>query len=465
MILAARLLTPEDFGLVGLAQVFLGLISMIGEFGMATAIIAQPNLDDEQIGQLNAVAGLVGIGAVVVTCAAAIPLGAFFDAPKLPWVVVATSSVFFITSLRLVPAALLQRGFAFRFLALTESAQAIAAAATMVAMAALGLGYWALVLAPIVGNLVATTLVMSARRCGFIRPRAARVAGIVSDGRRLLTGRLSWWVQTNADLIIIGRVLGNAALGSYTLAMSIASLPMEKITSVVSQVSPPFIAATRDKPEKTREILLILTAVLAIVVFPVSAGLAMVAEEFVSFALGPKWVDAIVPLQLLAILAAARSIMSVLATVVLLTGGIRFSMYMGITEACVMTAIFYGASRYGLTGIAIGSIVAYPFLRAPFCWIAFRRLNLTLGHYIEALWPALRATGAMVVAVGAVDYFLPPTTRPVIGLIAQIVTGMVVYAAASLAQRPRLLALYRSFRALGRPTSTTAESSPAGSPT
>jgi PST family polysaccharide transporter len=450
MIVAARLLAPGDFGLVGMAQVFLGLVAMLSEFGLATAIIAQPSLDDEQVGQLNSMALLLGTGAVAVTCLVAKPLELFFAVPELPMVVVVTSSVFVISALRAVPGALLQKELKFRYIALAESAQAMAGAVTMVGLAVWGFRYWALVLAPIVGNLVGTTLVLVGRPCGFLAPRIGRLSGILTDSRRLLTSRLSWWVQTNMDLIIIGRVLGKALLGSYTLAMSIASLPVEKITSLVSQVSPPFIAAAQSDPRATRRLLLVLTGVLAVVVFPAAAGLTLVADEFVLVAMGAKWTEAILPLQLLSVLAAGRSVISVLATVVLLTGGIRFSMYMAIIEAFVMTAIFYGASHFGISGIAAASLLAYPFLRTPFCWVAFRQLDVSLLQYLNALWPALRATGFMVGGVMTLGLLLPPAVPLSVSLAAQVTMGVVTYALASLLQRQRLMAMYREFRELGR---------------
>jgi len=153
MIVAARLLAPGDFGLLGMPQVFLGLVTMLSEFGLATAIIAQPSIDDEQVGQLNSLALLVGAGAVAVTCTAARPLGSFFDTPELPMVVAATSSVFVISGLRAVLGALLQKELKFRYVALAESAQALAGAVTMVVLSVWGFRYWALVFAPVVGNL------------------------------------------------------------------------------------------------------------------------------------------------------------------------------------------------------------------------------------------------------------------------------------------------------------------------
>ena len=228
MIVVARLLTPEDFGLVGMAQIFLGLVAILSEFGLANAIVAHPDLSEEHVAQLNSVAVMVGVGALILTCMAAAPLGRFFMAPQLPPVVVATSSVFVITAFRTVPNAVLQKELRFRFIAITEALQAIAAASAMLALAMLGFHYWSIVLSTVLGALAASVLTMLGRPCALRSPDFGRLASVLRASRYLLLSRLAWWFQTNVDRIIIGRVLGKGPLGAYTFASSVASLPWRR---------------------------------------------------------------------------------------------------------------------------------------------------------------------------------------------------------------------------------------------
>jgi PST family polysaccharide transporter len=450
MIVVARLLTPEDFGLVGMAQIFLALVTILTEFGLGTAILTQGSLTEEHLDQLNAVAVLVGAAAVLLTCAAALPLGRFFMTPRLPMVVVVTSVVFVISAFRTVPGAVLQKELKFRYLAIVESVQAIVVAVAMVGLALLGFHYWTLVIASVLGSVVATGLTIRGRPCAFATPRLRTLAPILTESRRLLLSRSAWWFQVNVDLIIIARVLGGWALGVYTLASSIASLPLEKITALVNQVNAPFLAATRSDRGAMRHLLLVLTGVLAVVVFPVAAGLALVAERFVLVALGSQWAAVVAPLQILSVLAAFRCIVAALAPVVVVTGGTRLFMYVSLVEAVLMSVFLYIGSGFGVVGVALAWLLTYPFLRVPFYWWAFRELATTPAQYLGALGPALRATAFMVVAVAGLELVLPPGWPPLAHLTAQVATGAAAYALASLAQRRRLLILYREFRALGR---------------
>ena len=96
-LIVARLLTPEDYGLVGMAAIYLGLITLLSEFGLGTAVLAVRELSVEQINQLNSLAVVLGLASLLASCVVAIPLGGFFHAPQLPLVVVAMSATFVIT--------------------------------------------------------------------------------------------------------------------------------------------------------------------------------------------------------------------------------------------------------------------------------------------------------------------------------------------------------------------------------
>src|SRR2546429_9524381 len=128
-----------------MAAVYLGLVTLLAEFGLGTAVLAVRELSREQLSQLNGLAVLVGCVSLLASVVAAFPLGHFFRAPQLPLVVVAMSATFVITSFKTVPFALLQRDFRFKQLALIDLGQAVVLAISMVGLAVAGLRYWTLV--------------------------------------------------------------------------------------------------------------------------------------------------------------------------------------------------------------------------------------------------------------------------------------------------------------------------------
>lgn len=452
-ILVVRLLTPEDFGLVGMAQIFVSLVMIFTEFGLATAIIAYPELGEEQIGQLNTLSIIAGTVAVLIMCAVAVPIGRFFTAPQLPLVVTAIASIFAINGFRIVPNAILQREFRFRYLAIAESIPSIVGAVAMIGFAALGFHYWTLVIGTVLGSLVATALTVAGRPCRLLWPQLTpEVSSVLKVSWHLWVTRLVWWVQVNADGLVVGRFLGNGPLGAYAMTMSVASQPLDKITSLVTQVSPPFFSAAQADQAALRKMLLVLTGVLAVIVFPMAGGLTVVAPEFVLTILGAKWAAVTPALQLLSTAAAFRSIESLLSPIVVVTGGTRLFMYLGVIEAAIMSLTFYVGSGFGITGVALGWLVVYPILQLPiYVWV-FRRTGVGLTEYFSTLWPALRATVLMVAAVMGLNLIMPFDSPASQRLIAQVGLGAGTYILISLLQRRRLHAMYRDFRALGQLT-------------
>ena len=127
-IIVARLLTPDDYGLVSMAAVYLGLITLISEFGLGSAVVVLRQLSNEQIAQLNGLSVILGCLGYALSCAGAVPLGHFFLSRKLPLVLVVMSFSFVIMSFQSVPAALLQKDLRFKTLSLIDATKGIAQA-------------------------------------------------------------------------------------------------------------------------------------------------------------------------------------------------------------------------------------------------------------------------------------------------------------------------------------------------
>lgn len=401
-LLLARLLAPEDYGLVGMATVYLGLVALVNEFGLGTAIVTLHKLKGGQIAQINTVSLLLGITCLFVSVVAASPLAVFYRAPQLGLVVVVMSVGFVVTAFKTVPYALLQKELKFRNIAVVEGAQAIFQSCSTLILAWIGLRYWALVAGGLLGGAVSTAAILVMRRTPFARPRLLEVSEAVNFSRRILVARLSWFVYSNADFIVAGRVLGGAALGAYTFAWNLASLPIDKISMPVVQVIPAFFSALQDDRAALRRYLLKLTEGLALLTIPVALGLAIVAHEFVLVALGDKWREVVMPLSLLAVSAAFRSITPLFGIILNVVGETRFSMYNGLLAAFVLPSAFYVGSYWGTVGIAAGWLVALPLVSLPSYRRVFSILQLAPSDYLKSLWPMFSSAMVMAVTVLAI---------------------------------------------------------------
>ncbi|MEZ4586474.1 MAG: lipopolysaccharide biosynthesis protein [Gemmatimonadales bacterium] len=457
VVVLARLLTPADYGLVGLATLYLGFVGILTEGGLGTSIIAKREMTEAEIKQLNTVAVLLGLTGALLTCAAAIPLGWYFKAPALPLVMVALSVNAVLSALRLVPVAALQREFRFRGLALVEGAQAVASTVVTLGLALAGARYWSLVVGGLAGTLAAAGVSRLLSPHGFSAPRIATLRRYYHFTRNVLIGRISWYVYTNADFIVAGRMLGTAALGAYTFAWNIASVPVEKVTALVTRVTPAFFSRLQSDRAALARMLLSVTEGLVFVTLPLTVGMAVVADDFVVAYLGPQWLEAVGPLRILAMYATLRSIVTLLPQVLTMLDDTRFLMFNGIATALVLPVGFVIGSRWGGTGIAAAWVVVYPLFVVPLYVRCFRAVALSPGAYLRAVWPATRGVLAMLAALLAIRAALPADLAPALRLVVQMIVGALVFLALGvLPMRHRLRDLYRLLRNRPGPAPTAA---------
>ena len=441
-IIVARLLAPEDYGVIAMAGAFLGLLALVNEFGLGAAIVMLRNLSHEQITQINGLSIILGGAGFLVAVLAALPLSAFFAASELPWVVVAMGAGLIIASIRSVPCALLEKELRFKLLAVLEGGQAFVQAGVVVLLAYVGLKYWALVWAGLLSSVIASGIAIMVRPVKPAWPKLSALKSAMSLSWYIIGGRLSWYVASNADVFIAGRVLGQASLGAYTFGATLASMPMDKITALVNRVTPSFFSSIQNDSAALRRYLLNLTEALALVTIPSAVGLSLVADPFVRLVLGEQWEGAIAPLQVLAVYAAIRSVTSLLPPILMVTGGARLAMLNGLWAAIVFPCAFYVGSHWGTVGIALAWVIVHPCNLLPLYWRVFKTIGLTAGPYFNALRPALAAASVMAALVMAAKLFLPPGWPLFVTLALEVFIGTAAYVLAIIALHGRRLRLF-----------------------
>jgi PST family polysaccharide transporter len=260
----------------------------------------------------------------------------------------------------------------------------------------------------------------------------------------------------NLDDLVAGRQLGPSALGIYGIAWSLANVPLEKVTTMVTTVIPGYLAVVRSDLSEVRRYLRNLTEGMALLTFPACVGLALVAREFIPVVLGSRWHEAIAPLQILASYAAFRSIVSLLSKILTAMGNPRFVMWNDLATLFVMGTAFVIGSHWGVAGIAWAWVLAYPIVVIPLYRKTFKTIEMNLGEYITSIRPAAEATVGMTLAVLAVHQVLS-TTSPLVRLCAEVFAGALVYGLILFVRhKERATRFLRLAKSLGRPQSAVA---------
>jgi PST family polysaccharide transporter len=445
--IVARLLTPDDYGLVGMATVFLGVVMLVSESGIGITIVTLRTLDREQVAQLNTVAVLLGVAGFLACCAAAVPLGWFFRSEALPPVVVALGAAFVISGFRVVPNALLQQDLRFKLLGSLEAVNVVILAASMVILALAGYRYWTLVIGTLLGAVTMTSLTVALRPLPFRWPRWASLRAALAFTRDQLGGNLLWYWYASADQVVAGRLLGKADLGVYSLALTIANSFSEKVTTLITQITPAYFAALQEEPAALKRYLLRLTEVISVVTFPALLGLSAVADDFVRVVLGTKWLEMVDPLRLLAIYAAIGATSPLLSRVLTVRGQTRFLLRNALVLAVVMPVSFAIGSQWGPTGIAWAWVLVFPLTRIPIFRRVATSLDVSGREYLGAFWPATSASLVMVAAVMLLQVTLAGTEMPLgVRLLLEILCGACVYAGFVLAFHRQRIGIFFKLR-------------------
>jgi teichuronic acid exporter len=452
LLVLVRLLAPSDFGIVSMCMVLYAHLRFISEFGIATTVVTLRNLSEDDLAQLNSVGVILGFTAFTVGCLLAWPAALFFRTSKLIPVVIVTCIALVAQGSRSVPEGLLMKEMRFKFLSLVDAFRDITAAIVTVTLAYMGFGYWALVLGNLSGTAFRTVAILSRRPYRYARPSFKRVRESMVFSWHVLVSMFAFSTYSSLDNITAGRVLGQAALGLYGMAWTVANVPLEKVVSLVTTIVPSYLASVQKEPAALRRYLSTLTEALALITFPTTIGLALVAHEAVPLVLGRKWDPAIVPLQVLCVYAAFRSVVALLPKLLTSVGNARYVMRVETFAMVLMGTSFWIGSHWGIRGIAFAWVFAYPIVAVMLYRKVFQTIQMPVSDYFRAVRPGLDGSIAMVLGLELVRRILPAIVPAWPRLIVEILAGALVYVlTVSTLHRARVRTFVNMVRNMRRP--------------
>ncbi len=428
-IFVARLLEPTDYGLIGMSGVFIGFVQLITEMGLANAVVFLRTLSRQQIAQLNGLALGVSLAAMAFSVAAAPFVASFYGEPRLVLIIIVASLSFLIMGLRAIPYGLMERAMDFRYLALLEIGQTAVTGPLTLFLAWKGHGYWSLVIGVLAGHAFGTAVMVLRDPRGFAIPRVAALGEAIRLSYHIVVARVAWYAYSNADYAVVGRRMGADPLGAYTLAFTVASAPVDKITALLVRVTRPAFAAVQEHPAEVKHVFLSTSAALAFITIPASVGLAVLAPDLVPFAFGDKWTAAVLPLMLLSLATPIRSLAPLLPLILNATGDSRFAMLINLAALAVMPLTFLAASFVGLGAVAAVWVLIYPLLVLPAARRVGRRIGLTGREYLAATGPP--GLGALVMGglVLAVRTALPADWPAAVRIALLVGLGVTIFTA------------------------------------
>jgi PST family polysaccharide transporter len=434
----ARILTPKDFGVVAVAILIASLLDVFKDMGTGSALIQRRTLDQALLNSVFYLNVALGLLASVVLVLLADPLATALGNTGASDVVRAYGGITLITTLAQIHHSLLRRHMRFREVATTAAVTAIVTAAVSMAAALLGLNYWALVIGTAVGAIVQTVMVWIYDPWRpTLTVSLASLRSIWWFSSHLFLSNMVFFVWTQVDKVIVSRFVGDVGLGVYTLGNRVVTAPLAALSTVIDEVTFPAFSNRQNDNAALRSGFTRSSAAIALVTFPLMAGLAVVAAPLVAVVFGPKWASLTPLIWALAPAGAAQSVTFNCGHLLLAKGRSDWTLRCGLLYLVVLGILELVMVRWGTVGVAlgytVGTIILAPFILA----LSFSLIELRLRDYLRVLWPYAWMTLLMSAIVAGVRWTcIEHEVGQPLELAACIATGLLVYAGLLRLTRP-----------------------------
>lgn len=411
-IFLARLLLPEDYGLVAMVTSFTGFILMFKDLGMAQAIIQMDGLNQRLVSMVFWFNFLVSILLALIIIAMGPLLVWFYDEPLLLGITFYYSLAAIFGGLSTQHQALLSRQMRFKELSEITIAASFFSLMPALWMAYAGYGYWALVAINVLNPAIAAVLLWF--RCDW-RPYWTGIDWSIKDfigfGAGVSGFNMINYFSRNLDNILIGRQIGSDALGLYAKAYQLLMLPITQLRDPLNAVATPALSSLHTEPGKYRHYYEQYLFLLAFFSMPIVAFLFVTADDIILFLLGPNWVEAAIIFKLLAITAFIQPTASTRGMVMLSCGLSTRFFFWGLWNAIFVTIAFVVGMYYGgLNGLVIGYAIVNYLILVPSLMYCFKDTPVRVPDFFKTVAaPALISilSAAGLYQVVALDLQIP----------------------------------------------------------
>jgi PST family polysaccharide transporter len=423
----ARLLTPADFGVVAMVGSLVGFVAMLREFGLSMAIVQRPALAAAELNAVFWVNLLLGLLVSAGLAAAAPAVAAFYGRPETIGITWAFAGMGLIGCLGTQHYALLQRQMRFGAIAVRDLLAATVGLAAGIWAAAAGMGFWALVIMEAVGTAAGTAFLWW--RSGWLpgRPRTAPgLRPLLRFGGAMTVSNLLGYANHNLDNILLGRFLGDVAVGFYSRAQALLNRPLEQVLPPVMSVALPTLSRVVADPPRFRRATLRLVEMVCFGGCFLSMVLIPSADWVVMLILGPQWMEAVPVFRVLSVFGLLEPLAWLLGLILVAYGRPEAMARWRALTLVVVAGAFVAGMPWGILGVATGYMLSGVVTRLWLVFFVGRRVGLPARAIFAAGAPFVLTAGGAATGLWLLrDAWTP--SHPVWGLAALLSAAAVLY--------------------------------------
>jgi|GEM_PF-103617 len=423
----ARLLTPDDFGLVAFATLAISYLAILKDLGLGAALIQQQENPEETANTVFTLNFLLGAALTALTMVAAPWVAAFFREPQVVPLLRWLGLTFVLNSLGAIHIVRLQRELDFRRKLIPDLGRAAVKGVVSITLALMGYGVWALVFGQLAGVLAGVVLAWVAFPwLPRLRILTARAKALLHYGLSVVGVDGLTIATDNLDYLIVGRMFGDTALGIYTLAFRLPELLVLNPLWVMAGAIFPAYSKVQNQPETLRKGFLTTVRVVEIVSVPLALGLAIAADPLVRAIFGEQWLSAIPIVRLLALFVLVRSIGFNAGDVYKAIGRPDVLVKVEVLNMLALVPALIIGAQFGLVGIAWGHLTASFVRMVADMLVAAKFVNVRPRDILAQLVPAF-AAGAVLAVFAALAVMFSEGWTPIVRLMVIIPAGAIGY--------------------------------------
>ena len=442
-IVLARLLSPNDYGLMAMATVVTGLLAACRDAGTGAVIVQKKTVSRELLSSLFVLNGGIGVFFFVLLSVFGSVIAEFYQNPEVGPVCQVLGLSFLLGSVGLVDNAVLRREMLFDRLATVTLLVAVVQGGTAISMAYMGYGVWALVGSNVVGELAFSTMMRVRSPWRFeLGFRWAHLREVLAFSMNMTAANLVAYLTKGADKLVIGRVLGSSHLGFYSLAYSLCAVPVDAVTGILNRVLFPAMSRLQgDKAELGRAFERAIGGV-SFIVCPAMLGLCVVAAPFVEAVLGPKWRPVVPVVMILSPAAMLSSVgFSTSGNVCLAMGRGDIMLWWSFIAAAGVALSAMVGVMWGIVGVALAYGTSLVFLGSLSVIVGCRLVDLPIRNILGAVRPYFFASAVMALVVLACRLGLEQRHYSAwLVLVGCLIVGVITYAVLIICLQPPALA-------------------------
>lgn len=354
-VVLARLLTPQDFGLVAMIAPLLTFMGFFRDLGLSTATVQQAEINHAQVSTLFWVNVALSAGLMLLAFALSPLVGIFYRRPEVVWLTVAYGVNCFLTGLSIQHTALLRRQMSFGTLASVNLASGAIGIVVGILAAARGFGFWALAMMSLSTSLA--SLIAVWWFCSWRPGRPMRGSGVrpmLWFGGFLTGGNLAYFLASNLYTLAIGRWLGAVPLGNYNRANQLYLVSLQQLSVPVSAVAVPALSRLQGEPDRYRAAFLQAVQALALGTVPLACTLIAGGDAVALLLLGEKWGEAAKLVRILAVAGLLMPVAGALSWLLITQGRAKTLMHWSLASVFIALATVVIGLHWGVVGVAVG---------------------------------------------------------------------------------------------------------------